>query len=205
MNIPELSKKSFKKQNKLEMKDVDFLTTFIFLWFFIASCCVSGQLFLNSESPPKVFPHVENQPHERSLPENQFETILPTKKTLNITIQFANFITNFKVFKAMYDRLMEFPKYENSGMEERKQLLVAMFDMVNICYSRFQQCSTIFPLWFCDGSVPNWSFYIWAKKAAGQILSENNNENQCPRSLLRSFREFAVKIATRKEIKKSIF
>ena len=63
--------------------------------------------------------------------------------------------------------------------------LTSYFERINLCYKRFQRCSQILNPGFCATSANKSSFYIWARKIAGNILEESGT--YCPRQLMMEF------------------
>ena len=57
---------------------------------------------------------------------------------------------------------------------------------INICHDRFQRCSEQLSRDFCASNSRKFSFYLWAKMLAKQIM-EGNDGIHCPDELLDMF------------------
>ena len=64
-------------------------------------------------------------------------------------------------------------------------LLTDYFKIALICLERYKRCSQLLNRGFCVSADKRFSFYLWAKKVAGQILDEPGV--QCPRQLMLQF------------------
>ena len=64
-------------------------------------------------------------------------------------------------------------------------LLTDYFKIALICLERFKRCSQLLNRGFCVSADKRFSFYLWAKKVAGQILDEPGVH--CPRQLMLQF------------------
>ena len=65
--------------------------------------------------------------------------------------------------------------------------LIDYFEKVYICYKRFKQCAKLLNPEFCVSQNKRPSFYIWAKKIAGNIM--NGSGIHCPRKMMMQFYE----------------
>ena len=64
-------------------------------------------------------------------------------------------------------------------------ILYLFLNQVNICYARFKRCSSLLHPAVCSSTNVNFSFFIWVKKMAKQIMQ--SSEVNCPRNLLEQF------------------
>ena len=71
------------------------------------------------------------------------------------------------------------------GNKYKDLILKQFFAISAICHDRFLRCSKILSPGFCISSSKNFSFYLWAKKVADNILDEPGVN--CPRSIMVQF------------------
>ena len=71
------------------------------------------------------------------------------------------------------------------GNKYKDLILKQFFKLSAICHERFVRCSTILSPGFCISSAKNFSFYLWARKIADNILDEPGVN--CPRSIMVQF------------------
>ena len=57
---------------------------------------------------------------------------------------------------------------------------------IKICYERFQKCSAELSAEFCANSSQSFSFYLWAKQLARDIMAGSDGMH-CPDELLQKF------------------
>ena len=83
-----------------------------------------------------------------------------------------------------------FPHLKNSNIFSKKMsFLNEIVDKAVICYRRYQECSVRFSEAFCISPLQHFSFYIWARRMANDILDGKYDENKhvtCSKRLVRN-------------------
>ena len=87
-------------------------------------------------------------------------------------------------------RRIETRQQQQTSVFDRKtstnfNTLYLFLNQVNICYARFKRCSSLLHPAVCSSTNVNFSFFIWVKKMAKQIMQ--SSEVNCPRNLLEQF------------------
>ena len=145
----------------VSLKIYSYFLGYVFLWISLSFAGASNNvLFINAAKPRTKF-------------DKDFASIQTV-----LTRRLANYQISNEASSSKQSSVA------SAHLKEKVQQSLAR--IISVCYERFQRCAKQISPQFCASSTKQYSFYLWAKKLAQNIM-KGTNGIQCPEKLLELF------------------